>query len=66
MTLISIPQVATIQKQYDNKDVKNEGYKSDNKAVLWSVVFVLILVDQSDPGPVICFSLCKHFQDKVQ
>jgi hypothetical protein len=35
------------------------AYESDNKSVLGSIVFVFVLVDEPNPGPVVSLSLCR-------
>lgn len=35
-----------------------EGYSSDNKAILGSIVFVFVLINKTDSGPIVGLTLC--------
>jgi hypothetical protein len=42
------------------------AYESDNKSVLGSIVFVFVLVDEPNPGPVVSLSLCQTRKNSIK
>jgi hypothetical protein len=46
------------QDSQTNQGFNNRGYKSNNIAVLWGVILVLVLSDKTNPGPIVSFPGC--------
>lgn len=54
-----------ISNKSNNKQLEKLGYKSHNKTIFWSVVLVLVLINQAIPGPIIGLTLCKTYTTEL-